>query len=132
MKIAVVTDNGSTISRHFGRALGYLVFTIEAGEIVEKEQRAKPIHQQCGHEDHEHHNHVHLHGIGEHPVDHHAQMLDPIRDCEAVLVRGMGAGAYYAMEQADIRPFITDVDDAETAVRAYVEGTLIDHPERLH
>ena len=41
-------------------------------------------------------------------------------------------GAYRSIEQAHMRPFITDIDTAEAAVRAYIDGTLVDHPERLH
>ena len=36
-KIAVVTDDMSTISPHFGMARHYLVYEVEAGEIVGKE-----------------------------------------------------------------------------------------------
>ncbi len=132
MKVAVVTNDGKTTSRHFGRAPYYLVFTVEEGNIVEKEQRPKPGHQEFAHEDHEHPEHDHLHGMDAHSADKHAQMLDPIRDCEAVIVRGMGTGAYLAVKQAQIRPFVTEVEDAEAAVHAYIDGTLVDHPERLH
>ena len=131
MKLAVVTDSGSTISRHFGRAPFYLVFTVEDGKIVGQEQREKTG---CGHEHHDHHVHVHEqgHGMDAHSQDKHVQMIESIRDCDAVIVRGMGTGAYVAMEQAHIRPFVTDLEDAEAAVQAYVNGTLVDHPERLH
>ena len=137
MKIAVVTDKGSTISQHFGRAPSYLVFTVEEGEIVEQEQREKAGHQQFthdhhDHDDHHHHEHEHGHGHGVHSDAKHMQMVEPIRDCEAVIVRGMGSGAYLAMEQAHIRPIVTELDDAEAAVRAYLNGTPVDHPEWLH
>ena len=134
MKIAVVTDQGSTISRHFGRAPFYLVFTVEAGEIVGQEQRAKPGHQQFaqGPQELHEHDHEHGHGMGEHSDHKHGEMLEPIQDCEVVIVRGMGLGAYLSIEPAHMRPFITDIDTAEAAVRAYLDGTLVDHPERLH
>ena len=59
-------------------------------------------------------------------------MIASIRDCEALIVRGMGQGAYLALQQANIRPVVTDVEDAEEAVRAYIDGKLLDHPEWLH
>ncbi len=34
MKIAAITDDGKTISLHFGRAQQYLVATVENGQIV--------------------------------------------------------------------------------------------------
>jgi predicted Fe-Mo cluster-binding NifX family protein len=141
MKIAIVSDDGQTISRHFGRASYYLVFSIEDGEITGKEQREKPGHNQFAH-DHDHdHSHdqdkeVHLHeaghGMDAHAADKHNQMLDPVQDCAAVIAGGMGMGAYRSIEQANMRPFITMLRDAEEAARAYIAGTLTDHPERLH
>jgi hypothetical protein len=36
MKIAAITDDGITISQHFGRAPYYMVLTIENGEILQR------------------------------------------------------------------------------------------------
>jgi predicted Fe-Mo cluster-binding NifX family protein len=134
MNIAVVTDDGQTISQHFGRAPYYLVFTVESNEIVGKELRDKVGHQQLAQEDHGHASDADPlgHGFGAHSDAKHARMIEAIRDCQAVIVRGMGRGAYLAMEQANIRPFVTDLADPEEAVKAYMGGTLADHTERLH
>jgi predicted Fe-Mo cluster-binding NifX family protein len=59
-------------------------------------------------------------------------MAAAIADCQVLLARGMGAGAYQSMEQAGIRPVVTDIANIDEAVRAYVEGRLADHTERLH
>ena len=48
IKIAAITDDGQTISQHFGRAAYYAVLTIEDGKIIAREQREKmgtPISQ---------------------------------------------------------------------------------------
>jgi predicted Fe-Mo cluster-binding NifX family protein len=37
MKIAVITDDGKTTSRYFGRTPYYLVLTIEEGKIINSE-----------------------------------------------------------------------------------------------
>jgi predicted Fe-Mo cluster-binding NifX family protein len=39
MKIAAITDDGKTISQHFGRAPYYLVVTVENGQIVDHTER---------------------------------------------------------------------------------------------
>ena len=137
MKIAVITNDGKTISQHFGRAPHYLVFTVENGAITEKELRDKLGHRQFINEPQEHdHDHEHNdprgHGLGAHSEMKHARMIESIQDCEAIIVRGMGRGAYLAMEQANIRPFVTDIEGAEQAVRAYIDNTLEDHTEKLH
>ena len=120
MKIAVVTDDQITISPHFGRAPYYQVFTIEAGQIVGKETRTKAYHGQAGEQ--EMHTHQHQHG----------GMVDPISDCQVMLGRGMGTGAYNALTGAGILPIITDIADIDTAVKAYLAGNLVNHLERLH
>jgi predicted Fe-Mo cluster-binding NifX family protein len=107
MKIAVITNDGTTISQHFGRAPYYLVFTVEDGEIVGKELRDKIGHRQFVNEpqDHDHdHNDPRGHGFGAHSERKHVRMIETIQDCEAIIVRGTGRGAYLAMEQANIRP----------------------------
>lgn len=147
MKIAIVTEDGRTISQHFGRAPYYLVVSVEDGQVTGQELRDKVGHRQFAqeHHDHEHHDHGHGHGhdhdhaadprghgFDAHSQDKHARMIAAITDCEAVIVRGMGRGAYVAMQDAKIRPIVTDLADATAAVRAYLDGTLVDHSERLH
>jgi predicted Fe-Mo cluster-binding NifX family protein len=134
MKVAVITEDGQTISQHFGRAPYYLVFTVENNEIVGKELRDKVGHRQFAQEDleHEAENDPRGHGFGAHSDAKHARMIESIQDCEAIIVRGMGRGAYLAMEEANIRPFVTEFADAEEAVKAYIGGTLDDHTDKLH
>ncbi|NDJ75984.1 MAG: dinitrogenase iron-molybdenum cofactor biosynthesis protein [Chloroflexi bacterium] len=140
MKIAVVTDDGQTVSQHFGRAAHYLVFTVEDGAITGTELRDKAGHRQFaaeGHHDHDHehghdHQHGQGHGFGPGPDRKHKRMIESITDCEAVLVRGMGRGAYLAMESAKIKPIVTDIPTAEDAVKAFISGDIVDHTEKLH
>lgn len=153
MKIAVVTDDAKTVSMHFGRAQYYLVFTVENGTITATERRDKMGHRQFAHMDHDHehghgdhqhddHQHDdHEHGEAHHGRGHgfgaqagrkHAAMIEAITDCDVVLVRGMGRGAYLAMENADITPIVTDIAGAEDAVNAYIAGDIVNHLDRLH
>ncbi len=131
MKLAVVVEDQDTISQHFGRAPYYLVYTIENGRIRGRELRDKPGHRQFASEPHVH-DHQHEHGMDAHSAHKHDQMIAPIADCEALIVRGMGRGAYMALEQAQIRPFVTDVSRPDAAVQAYLDGSLTNHPEKLH
>ena len=131
MKIAIVTDDSNTISAHFGRALYYEVFTIADGQIAERETRIKANHHNFAGE-----SHVHQHG-SEHGVDpasqrRHDLMIEPINDCQFLIARGMGTGAYRRLESSGIHPIITDVEDIEEAINSYLIGKLTDHPEKLH
>jgi len=131
MKIAAITDDGLTISQHFGRASYYAILTVEKGQIVKREMRDKL-------------GHAHFvggkerldasgrHGFGPGAEDRHGRMAAAIADCQVLLCRGMGWGAHESMKQAGITPIITDIGDIEAAVQAYLDGTLIDHREFLH
>lgn len=130
MKIAVITDDSQTISAHFGRAQYYDVFTVEDGQIVNRETRPKANHSQFGESHHEHHGEHH--GTDPDSEHRHNTMLQSIQDCQVVLARGMGTGAFNKLTASGIRPIITEIVNIENAVNNYLAGTLTDHPERLH
>ena len=132
MKIAVITDDGKTISQHFGRAQYYLVATVENGKIVSREQRDKLGHTHFVNQPHEEEQPGQLHGMDTASHNKHLQMAKAIADCEALLCRGMGMGAYESMKTRGIRPVVTDIASVDEAVMAYVEGNIVDQVERLH
>lgn len=133
MKIAVITDDGKTISQHFGRANYYGVLTIENGAIIRREMREKPSHQHFAAQEHgREHQAETRHGFDPASQNRHTQMADVIADCEALLCRGMGAGAYESMKARGIRPIVTDVEAIDEAALAYSRGELADHIEKLH
>lgn len=133
MKIAVITDDGKTISQHFGRAPYYLVFSVENGQIVQRELREKMGHNQFSAEPHpEEHHHSGEHGQDEVSHGKHTLMAGTISDCQVLLCGGMGYGAYESMRRLNIRPVVTDLGDIDAAVQSYLNGTLVDHTEKLH
>ncbi len=134
MKIAAVSEDGATISQHFGRAPFYVVLTVENDQIVAREQRDKMGHAQFAgeHEAHSHEADPRGHGFDATAQSRHARMAAAIADCDVLLARGMGAGAYESMRQAGIRPIVTDVASIDAAVQAYLAGALQDHVEKLH
>jgi predicted Fe-Mo cluster-binding NifX family protein len=132
MKIAAITDDGNTISQHFGRAAYYLVVTVEDGKITGRELRDKLGHTHFANEPHSVEEPGQPHGMDPASHDKHLRMAQSIADCEALLCRGMGMGAYESMKQANIRPVVTDIAAIEDAVMAYVNGTIVDQVERLH
>jgi predicted Fe-Mo cluster-binding NifX family protein len=135
MKIAAVSDDGVTISQHFGRAPFYVVVTVEEGKVVAREKRDKMGHTQFAGESHSEEAHgadPRGHGFDAASQDRHAGMAVAINDCAVLLARGMGAGAYESMKQAGIRPIVTDIANIDAAVAAYLAGQITDHTERLH
>lgn len=132
MKIAIITDDGKTISQHFGRAPYYLVLTIEEGKIVNREMRNKMGHNQFSAEHHAEEAHGADHGLDSASHNKHVSMAETIADCKAILCGGMGMGAYESMRRLNIQPVVTDLQDIDAAAQAFIDGKLIDHTEFLH
>ena len=132
MKIAAITEDGIVIHQHFGRAPYYLVVTVKDGQIVDRERRPKLGHANFASEPHPHQTHGAGHGFDLAAQSRHAQMAAPIDDCEALLCRGMGRGAYQNLQERGIRPILTDIASIDEAVQAYLDGRIVDRVDRLH
>ena len=136
MKIAVACMNEFTVSAHFGRAEKYMVYDIEEGKVSGRKLVPKAGHrhfsQQQGAGSHGHGHGQGGSGLGHHAACKHEQMIENIRDCDVLLVGGMGRGAYLDLQKWGIRPIVTDITEVEKAVQAVVDGTIVDHTEKLH
>ena len=131
MKIAVVTDDETTISRHFGRAAYYVVVTVEDGKITARETRVKSAPHLAGACDC-HAAPSEPHGQGQHSEAKHQIMADAIADCNVLITGGMGWGAHESLKRRGIEPVITDVSDIAEAALACAGGTLPNLVDRLH
>lgn len=131
MKIAVITDDGKTISQHFGRAEFYKVITLENKKVINEEMRNKVGHNHFSQEHQEEHHHEN-HGLDDEHHHKHTQMADAISDCQVLICGGMGTGAYESMRRLNITPVVTDHVDIMAAVLDFVDGKLLDHIEKLH
>lgn len=132
MKIAVITEDGATVSQHFGRAPLYVVATVENGKVVSKETRAKAGHHTFGGGHEAPHQPGEPHGFDAGSEAKHATMAQPISDCQVLLAGGMGMGAYHSLKSYTIEPVVTDVENIDEAVRRYLAGNLPNLMGRLH
>ena len=133
MKIAVATDDGTSISQHFGRALSYTVVTVNDGRIDDKEKRDKTGHHTfAGQGTGASQSIGESHGYGTHAASKHASMISTIIDCDVLIAGGMGMGAYQNLKNRNIEPIVTDVENIDEAISLYVEGKLPNIQERLH
>ena len=120
-RIAAVTDDGLILSNHFGMAVRYLVSETEHGHILSQETRAKPHHSV-----HPDHSQPHSHS-----QQMHEDMFAPIRDCQVLLVGGIGGGAYNKAQSAGLEVVLTGGAIAE-ALQTYLTGQHISSDLRLH
>jgi len=137
VRIAIATDDGRTIGRHFGRARMYAVLTVQDGSVTSRQLRDKsaphwltpdPAHGAPASDEP---------GTSEHGTDpasaaKHAGMFESIVDCDCLIAGGMGRGAYDHATAAGIRPIVTSLQDIDQAAVDCAAGRLVDESERLH
>ncbi len=129
LRIAIPTEDGERISAHFGQAPRYVVFTVQEGRVVGREERPKAHHHHHG--EHEHHHHDHDNGHGHRPGQHFQAMIANIRDCQVVILGGIGQPGYQRLLAAGYEVYLTG-GRIEDAVHAYLEGRLSSDPRRVH
>jgi predicted Fe-Mo cluster-binding NifX family protein len=115
MKIAFATEDGKTVSAHFGKAPYYIVVQVSEGKVVAQEMRAKAYHgnhQEYGHN--------------------HADMFTCIADCQVLVVGGMGTPAHQAALAHGLKVIATGQRDIAAAIEAYLNGTLQENPLLIH
>jgi len=132
MKIAFVTDDGTTITQHFGRAGKYLVVEVEEGKEISRNLRDRQRHKQ---------NHQigveHVRGgTRDHdsPAAHskHVQMMAAIEDCDVVVCGGMGRGAFNSIVSLGKEVFMTNTGDINDALKGYLAGELVNMSDLVH
>lgn len=131
MKVAFITQDGKTISQHFGRAPFYLVVEVKEGLILDQEMRDKLGHRHFTAEG-DHHAHGTGQGMDAASHDKHNRMAQAIQDCDVLICGGMGMGAYQSMQTFGITPVVTQISSIDDALKAYLSGDLHDETDRLH
>jgi len=127
LRIAIVTDDGVQISRHFGRAPYYLIVEMGGGRVTDRSLVPKLGHEQfqgmheAGHQ-----------GPHTGSESKHAAMVAPLEGCRALICGGMGMGAYQSLMLKGIKPIVTDMNGIDEAISAYIAGKIDDHLEYLH
>ncbi|PMQ01261.1 MAG: iron-molybdenum cofactor biosynthesis protein [Dictyoglomus sp. NZ13-RE01] len=119
MKIAIASDDGRTISSHFGRTRGFVIFEIEDGKVLGEEYRPNTF---TGHARGLHHS-------GHGHYDTHGDIINALRDCNVVISHGMGRRLYDDLRSAGIQVIVTEETDVKRALELYLSGNLKDFPE---
>jgi predicted Fe-Mo cluster-binding NifX family protein len=118
MKIAVASDDGTSIASHFGKTRGFLIFDIEDGAVTKREYIQNTF---TGH----------ARGLSgaDHSADRHGPILQALQGCQAVIAHGMGRRMYDDLRAAQIEAFIVKETQADEAVELYLQNRLKDHPD---
>jgi predicted Fe-Mo cluster-binding NifX family protein len=79
-----------------------------------------------------HHEHNGEHGMDESSHNKHVSIAEAIKDCNILISRGMGYGAFKSLSQLNIKTIVTDIKNIDDAVQPVIDGTIVNHTEKLH
>ena len=116
MKVAIPTNDMTTISTHFGRTKGFMLFNIENNKVTSKEYKLNTFtgHSQNKHKEHDHGEHKHS----------HETILNALNGCEVVIAGGMGKRLFDDFEQKGIKVYVTQEKSIETAIDLLTKNEL--------
>lgn len=118
MKIAVPSNDGLSVSEHFGRSAFFMIFETDKEKIVGEEiRRNNHTPHALGECDHGQNSHGH---------HSHSAMVRVLADCAVVLCRGIGWRASEDLKKGAIEPFILDRPfTVREAVSHFISGKLL-------
>lgn len=121
MKIAVPTNDFVTISSHFGRTKGFMVYKIIDEKIYLDQYKINTFtrHARGDHSEHGKHNHDH-NGI-----------FTAIGKCQIVIAGGMGNHLLEEFTQNNIQVYLTEEKNILKAIDLYIKGVLDHSTEKL-
>lgn len=117
MIIALPSQDGNTLSGHFGRSPIFAVYETADGEIKKKELRKNAGahgHGECSHGSHDK-------GGGHHC---HTTLLETLHDVDLVISAGMGKKMYDDLVHAGKIVLLSAEDDCDTIVNKFLSGNL--------
>ncbi len=108
MKLAIAYENGE-VFQHFGETPSYLLVDIEAGKVVSKA----------------------VHDNGEAS---HIALIDVLvgLGADAVVVGGLGGGAFVRLQAAGIKIYAPYFGSAEQAISDFLAGKLVEANAPTH
>ena len=104
MKIAIpVESDGMTIALRMGHAPSFAVYVVTGDQIIEE---GLFPNEHAGHHHHDKaEGHHHLSGDDKDAVHEHRRQLGVIKECDAVLVRGVGPSMKAALLEEGVKIF---------------------------
>lgn len=121
MKIAIPSDEGKYLSQHFGRTLGFQIYTITDGKITGEEYRPNTFTGHAlGQHDHDHHGDEHH----DHAQHSHSRIVSALHDCEIVIAGGMGQRLFNDLSMHGKKIFVTSQPETLKAVELFLKNEL--------
>jgi len=101
MKIAIAVEaDNKTIAVRMGHAPSFAIFTLLEDQIIE--EGLFPNEHAGHHHGHSDHHHA---GVDHKHIQEHRRQLGKLRDCDAVIVRGIGPSMKQALVEEGVKIF---------------------------
>jgi predicted Fe-Mo cluster-binding NifX family protein len=104
MQIAITSQNRKSITGHAGKCRNFWIYQVEAGQLAGKELVELAIDQSFH-------------------ASHH-EMAEPLSNINVLITGSMGGGLYQRLMQQGVLPIITDQNNPDEAVAAFLENRL--------
>lgn len=127
-KIAVATDDSKTVAGHVGRCQAFLIFETDGVKVLNREIRENRFTHHRQNENNEN-EHAHHHGVGH--AHGHQNLVDGLKDCEAIIFSHGGWRLIEDLKTNNITPILTDEKIADDAVLKYLKGELVINDENV-
>lgn len=129
MKLAIASDDSSTVTGHIGRVRGFLIFSIADGQIISKEYRQNlfthhRITNNCEEPEEEQAHHKHGQPFGKEHSHGHGKLAEGLKDCSHLICHGAGWRVVEDLKKVGIEVIFTTETDAVAAAIKYSKGEL--------
>ncbi|MGK9475310.1 NifB/NifX family molybdenum-iron cluster-binding protein [Melioribacter sp. OK-6-Me] len=124
MKIAVASDDNLHVSGHIGRVNGFIIYECSEGKILGKQYLENTFtnHGRQGRGEH-HHGESHRYG--------HERLIEALKGVDVLIFTSGGWRLVEDLEANGIKPFMTDEENADSAVEKYLAGQLIEREDNV-
>ncbi len=124
IKIAIPSDDGQSMSGHFGRSLGFLVYHIDTEDkkVLNKEFRKRSIIENDEGPHHGHHHEENETSVEE--ARRHLDILNTIKDVDIIITAGIGPRMMSAFKSLNKEVIIGYDVNPDNLVEEFIQEAL--------
>ncbi|AFZ70436.1 hypothetical protein Calag_0691 [Caldisphaera lagunensis DSM 15908] len=125
IKIAIPSDDGESMSDHFGRSLGFIVYYVDLTDkkVLNKEFRKRSIVENNEEHHHEHHHHEDNETSVE-EARRHLDILNTIKDVDIIITAGIGPRMLSAFRSLNKQVIIGYDINPDNLVKEFMDQNL--------
>lgn len=115
MRIAIPTNDMTTVSAHFGRSKGFMVYDLNNTQVINFQYIINTFTHHAKNKNKEH-NHGREHS--------HETIISALANCDTVITGGMGKRLYSDFEEKNVQVFITQEKNIHKALKLLTTNAL--------